>query len=198
MSSVVVLTSRWAYWGERSLRDAIRLQVKGKVEVLRADKSRTITAGISRSGIRFKMPAPLVVRLLKFKGYKYENEEIKYSDDAVYERDKNICQYWHQDERGKRFKYRCTTEERTIDHVLPQSRGGKTSFDNCVCSCWTCNTKVKKNRTPKEAGLVLIRQPYTPKHRKGDMAYITFSFNPSSKAHQAYYEYMQVDFSHVV
>ena len=198
MSSVVVLTKYHAYWGERSIRDAIRLHVNGKVEILRADESRTITGSVSRDGVRFKMPAPLVVRLLDFAGYHYKNEEINYSDDAVFERDRNVCQFYHYDAQDKPFKYRCTTEERTIDHVLPQSRNGKTCFENCVCACRTCNNKVKKNRTPKEAGLKLIRQPYTPRHRKGDWAVFSFSYNPQSRAHQAYNDYLQVDFTHEI
>ena len=46
MSNVIVLTKYWAFWGERPLKDAIRLVVKGKVEVIKADESRHIKTGI--------------------------------------------------------------------------------------------------------------------------------------------------------
>lgn len=198
MSSVVVLTSQWAYWGERSLRDAVKLCIKGKVEIIKADEDREIRAGISRDGVVFKMPAPLVIRLLNFVGYKLKKEYIRFSDEAIYSRDKNICQYWHRDEKGRKFKYRCSTEDRTIDHVIPRCQGGTSSFKNCVCACRTCNERIKKHHSPQEAGLELIRTPFMPKLRRGDMAVITFSFDPRSKAHKAYFECFGKKFSHVV
>jgi len=199
MASVVVLTRDGYYWGERSLKDIIKLYVKGKVQVLSADESKVIRAGVSRDGVTFKMPAPLVVRLIKFWGYHIKKDTTQYSDQAVFNRDQNICQYWHTDERGNRFKYKCSSVDRTIDHVVPKDQGGTKSFTNCVCACKVCNSDVKKNRTPKEAGLRLIREPKEPKIKKGDMVVINFSFNPSSKAHVAYLrDVMKMDFNHVV
>ncbi len=49
----------------------------------------------------------------------------------------------------------------TIDHVLPKSRGGLTSWTNTVSSCVTCNSK-KDNKTPEEAGMKLLNQPHVP------------------------------------
>jgi len=189
--SVVVLTNTFAYWGERDLHDALRLIVKGKVEVVSADESHQVRAGIGRDGLVVKMPAPLVVRLLEFSGIRIKREEVAWSPEAVYERDKNVCQFWHHDEKtGKRFKHKCSTDERTIDHLIPKSRGGKNSFLNCVTACQTCNIKLKKNRTPLEAGMELHRLPETPKRRRGDMVVLSFNFNPSNKAHQALVEVM--------
>ena len=51
--------------------------------------------------------------------------------------------------------------ELNIDHVLPKSRGGGTSWENLVISCIPCNAK-KDNKTPKEAGMHLLRKPYRP------------------------------------
>jgi len=196
MTSVVVLTKNYNYWGERSLEDAILLYFRGKIEILKADESKVIRAGVSKEGVRVKMPAPLVVRLLEFVGYKIKKDRLDYSDEAVFERDRSICQYWHTDEKGKRFKYRCTSDEKTIDHVIPKDQGGTKSYTNCVCSCKHCNNVLKKNRTPKEAGMELIREPKEPALRKGDMVIMTFSFNPHSKAHKAFNEIMGVEFSH--
>ena len=189
--SVVVLTQTFAYWGERPLHKAISLIVKGKAEIVRADESREIRAGIRPDGIVVKFPVPLVVRLLEFSGIRVKREEVAWSPEAVYERDKNVCQFWHHDEKtGKRFKFKCTTDERTIDHLIPKSRGGKNTFFNTVTACQTCNIKVKKNRTPLEAGMELHRLPETPKRRKGDMVVLTFNFNPLNQAHQALVEVM--------
>jgi 5-methylcytosine-specific restriction endonuclease McrA len=197
MTSVVVLTQNYVYWGERSLEDALKLYFRGKIEILEADESREIRAGISKNGVVFKMPAPLVIRLLNFVGYKIKKEKIQFSEDAVYQRDSNTCQYWHYDDKGKPFKYRCTAEERTIDHVVARSKGGENSFTNCVCACRYHNITVKKNHLLEDVGLKLIRKPEVPKSRKGDMAIMSFSFNPHNRAHKAFYEHMGVTFSHI-
>ena len=197
MSSVVVLTENFAYWGERDLYDAINLWYKGKAEILKADESRLIRSGINRNGVTLKIPAPLVIRLLKFTGFKVKEEKIQYSHDAVYERDKNICGYWHFDAKGRRFRYRCDHESRSIDHIIPQFAGGPDSFTNCICACKNCNINIKKNHTLEESGLQLVKSPVVPKRRKGDMVVITFAFNPSNKAHVALYDYLGTQFNHV-
>ena len=49
-----------------------------------------------------------------------------------------------------------------MDHVLPRSQGGQTTWENAVCSCLKCNTK-KGSRTPSEARMKLLTQPKAPK-----------------------------------
>ena len=49
----------------------------------------------------------------------------------------------------------------TLDHILPRSRGGQTTWDNVVAACRACNMR-KGNRTPEEAGLVLRKHPGRP------------------------------------
>ena len=46
----------------------------------------------------------------------------------------------------------------TLDHVLPRSRGGESSWDNLVACCKKCNHR-KGNRTPEESGMHLLRRP---------------------------------------
>ena len=48
--------------------------------------------------------------------------------------------------------------ELTLDHIVPKSRGGPKTWDNIVTSCHKCNTK-KAARTPKEAGMKLLKEP---------------------------------------
>jgi hypothetical protein len=136
------------------------------------------------------MPAPLVVRLLDFVGVHIKSDKIKWSKDAVYERDKNVCQYYHRDEKGRRFRYLCKKEELSIDHIIPRSRGGQDTFINTVTACKTCNIKKKRSKTPAEAGMELIRLPEIPKRRKGDMVIMSFYFNPDNMAHRAFKELM--------
>ena len=191
MSNVIVLTKYWSFWGERSLQDAIKLIVKGKVEVLKTDESKDIKAGISRNGITFKMPAPLVIRLLEFGGVKIKTDKIKYSKEAVYQRDNFNCQYYHYNDNGKRYVHKCSKDEVTLDHVIPKCQGGADkTFENSVTSCRWHNVDVKKGRTPKEAGLELVQKPTVPIQRKGDMVILRFQFNPESNAHRAFQEIM--------
>jgi 5-methylcytosine-specific restriction endonuclease McrA len=79
--------------------------------------------------------------------------DVKFSRKNIYLRDKSRCQYC-----GKRFR----TEELNLDHVVPVSRGGKSTWENVVCSCIRCNIR-KGNRTPDEAALTLISKPAKPK-----------------------------------
>jgi CRISPR/Cas system Type II protein with McrA/HNH and RuvC-like nuclease domain len=51
--------------------------------------------------------------------------------------------------------------ELNLDHVIPRSRGGQSAWDNVVCSCHRCN-RIKGGRTPAEAGMRLLRQPFRP------------------------------------
>lgn len=67
-------------------------------------------------------------------------------------RDRHLCAFC-----GFTFK----PEDLTVDHVIPQSRGGETSFSNCVSACSPCNS-LKADRLPEEAGMPLLYVPYVP------------------------------------
>ena len=54
-------------------------------------------------------------------------------------------------------------QQLSIDHVVPRSRGGETSWENVVCSCLTCNTK-KGGRTPQRGRMNLLKPPAKPTH----------------------------------
>jgi len=94
---------------------------------------------------------PRVVRLLEYN--KVPNKKVRLSRRNIYYRDGNICQYC-----GKKFN----TQDLNLDHIIPSSRGGKSTWKNLVCSCYKCNTK-KRDRTPREAGVKLIREPFEPR-----------------------------------
>lgn len=55
-----------------------------------------------------------------------------------------------------------------MDHVKPKSCGGPKTWENIVTSCKSCNTK-KKNKTPKQANMPLLRKPYVPRVRMIDL-----------------------------
>ncbi len=71
----------------------------------------------------------------------------------VFWRDNYQCQYC-----GFVFKF----DDLTMDHVTPKSKGGEKSWENIVTSCKTCNSK-KRDRTPKEAKMPLIKKPHSPR-----------------------------------
>lgn len=77
----------------------------------------------------------------------------RFSARNIWLRDGGRCQY-----SGRKL----SRAEGNIDHVVPQSRGGATSWENCVLACRKINTR-KADRTPAEAGLRLIRTPEQPR-----------------------------------
>lgn len=63
---------------------------------------------------------------------------------------------------GHECVYCGSPEELTIDHVLPRSRGGPSTWENLVTCCRPCNTE-KGARTPEEVGFTIPRRPARPK-----------------------------------
>jgi 5-methylcytosine-specific restriction endonuclease McrA len=72
---------------------------------------------------------------------------------GIWERDGGICQY-----TGRKL----TPKEGNIDHVVPRSRGGKSSWENCVLAHREVNSQ-KADRLPHEAGLRLRKRPAAPR-----------------------------------
>ena len=98
-----------------------------------------------------EIQVPRVIRLL---GYdKLPKQTVKFNRRNIFARDNNQCQYC-----GKKYP----TSELSLDHIVPRSRGGRSTWENVVCACVGCNVK-KGGRTPKEAHLRLIRKPEKPK-----------------------------------
>ena len=101
--------------------------------------------------VNFEIQVPRVIRLLFYD--RLPKQTIRFNRRNIFARDANRCQYC-----GRRFP----TSELSLDHVIPRSRGGETSWENIVCSCVKCNVK-KGGRTPHEASMQLIRPPVRPK-----------------------------------
>ncbi len=111
---------------------------------------------------RFQIKAPTVVICRSYAKIPPRTPHLNSS--AIFERDGYVCQYC-----GKRFD----RQHLNLDHVIPQDPryGGKTTWDNIVCSCKSCNTR-KANRLPNEAGMNLLKRPKAPGPRP-----VTFDFN---------------------
>ncbi|MBE2215053.1 MAG: HNH endonuclease [Opitutaceae bacterium] len=102
---------------------------------------------------RHRIRVPRVILLSIFD--KLPRKELKLTRNNVFERDSDRCQYC-----GHIFD----RKDLNLDHVIPRHYGGKTTWENVVCSCIKCNTR-KANRLPHEAGMRLVRKPVRPKWR---------------------------------
>jgi 5-methylcytosine-specific restriction endonuclease McrA len=100
---------------------------------------------------RYRIEKPEVILLRHYGGR--PRHEVTFSRKNLYRRDQYTCQY---------CGIRLPSEELSIDHVIPKSRGGKTAWDNCVLACIRCNTK-KANKTLREVGFQLICKPEKPR-----------------------------------
>ena len=101
--------------------------------------------------VRFELAVPRIIRLLWYD--RLPRRPVKLNRRNIYGRDRSRCQYC-----GKKFP----TSELTLDHIVPRSRGGQTSWTNLVCCCVKCNVR-KGGRLPTEAGLRLVVEPVRPK-----------------------------------
>ncbi len=94
---------------------------------------------------------PRVIVLLAYEHL--PKARVRFSRFNIYARDDSTCQYC-----GRRLP----RSELNLDHVLPRSRGGSTTWENVVCSCVACNLR-KGGRSPGEAGMRLMRAPSRPR-----------------------------------
>ena len=125
-----------------TVRRAVVLLLKEKAEILeRADwELHSATRSMSR---------PVVIRLVAYVRIPRDTHRRKITRRAVFARDNWTCQYC-----GARSNL-------TVDHVIPRSKGGGSSWDNIVASCAPCNRR-KGNALPRQVGMRLLKQPRTP------------------------------------
>lgn len=102
--------------------------------------------------VSFEIEVPKIIRLLFYD--KLPQSSVKFNRRNIFARDENKCQYC-----GQRFP----TSELSLDHIVPKTYHGKTTWTNIVCACTECNKK-KGGRTPEQAGMKLTRKPVKPKH----------------------------------
>jgi 5-methylcytosine-specific restriction endonuclease McrA len=122
---------------------AMTLLTLDKVEVV-----EEYDAEVRACSLIIKVPA--VVRLRK--AFRRHAKPVKFSRVNIYARDEYRCQYCGE---------KCSIDELTYDHVIPRSRGGRTTWENIVSCCYECNA-VKANRTPGEACMKLLALPKRP------------------------------------
>lgn len=100
--------------------------------------------------VSLRLRVPEVVLLTRYDNF--PKHRVTFSRKNIFRRDRFACQYC-----GARPR----VDELSIDHVLPRSRGGQSTWTNCVLSCVRCNRR-KGNRRVDEAGMRLLRPATEP------------------------------------
>jgi 5-methylcytosine-specific restriction endonuclease McrA len=106
---------------------------------------------------------------------------VRFSRRNIFLRDRNTCQYC-----GRTFP----TSELNLDHVVPRSRGGTTSWENIVCSCVRCNRR-KGGALPGAVGMRLVAVPAKPQWAP------RYSFAPRGDIHRDWLPFLNlVDYTY--
>ncbi|MBP1712248.1 MAG: endonuclease [Deltaproteobacteria bacterium] len=127
--------------------------VNSQYETFDFDSWRQVRVEINDDAIGLvdrMIKVPRVILLIAYD--RVPKRRVRFSRHNIFARDKNTCQYC-----GKRF----ATSDLNLDHVVPRSQGGVTSWGNVVCSCHRCN-RLKGGLTPVQAGMRLISPPRKP------------------------------------
>jgi len=140
--TVLVLNATYEPLNVTSVWRACSLILSRKAEVLEALPDRLIRSPSTA------LPHPVVIRLVSYvKVPRFTSRRI--TRRALFARDGHRCQYCGS---GARL---------TLDHVVPRSRGGASSWENVVTACAPCNLR-KGDRLPHEAGMPLAQAPRAP------------------------------------
>ena len=169
-SHVLVLNRNYAAMRVVSARRAFVLLFKQIAEIISVEDSQYVTYDFvtwrqvseHRSRyqrehhdwvrcVQFELAVPRIIRLLSCD--RLPRTPVKFNRRNIFARDRNRCQY---------CGHRMPTSELSLDHIVPRSRGGETSWTNIVCCCVRCNVR-KGGRTPDEAGMTLVAEPVKPK-----------------------------------
>lgn len=137
-TSVVLLNASFEPLGRVSFQHAVKMLVREVAVVHEAYGTKMIGPH----------PWPRAVRLVRYIATHWLYRPAAYSREGVLRRDRRTCAY-------------CGGHARTVDHIVPASRGGPWSWMNTVAACSTCNGR-KGARTPAEARMRLRFPPYVP------------------------------------
>ena len=139
MGHVLVLNASYEPLNITTWRRAVVMVLKGKAEGLEHDPDHRI---------REDTLLPTVIRLRHFVRVPYK--QLPLTRRNLFHRDGHRCQYCG-----------ASAEQLSVDHVVPRSRGGLDTWENVTTACLPCNVR-KGNRTPREAGMPLRREPRRP------------------------------------
>lgn len=191
--NVLVLNRLWQAVNVCSARRAFTLLYAGHAQVVDSsegnyqtfnfDQWRDFTGACDEEEsvhtISFKIRVPKIIVLLFFD--KLPKKEVKLTRQNIFDRDQNTCQYC-----GHKFE----RKDLNIDHVIPRDKGGRTTWENIVCSCIPCNTR-KGNKLAREIGMQLIRPPKKPRQRP------FLSFSVSRVPHDSWKHFLDLAYWNV-
>ena len=102
--------------------------------------------------VGFELQAPRIVRLTRFD--RMPLQTVRFNRKNLFARDDHTCQYCGRQK---------PTNQLSLDHVVPRSHGGQTTWENIVCCCLRCNCR-KGGRTPQQARMRLLSRPAKPRN----------------------------------
>ncbi len=144
MSDVLDLNSTYEVMNLATWQRAVALLFEGKAEAVHNTEKRL------HSGKGFEFPLPAVIRMLYF--VKRRPKRVALTKKNVLLRDDYKCGYCGM--QGDRTM--------TVDHVVPKAAGGKSNWENLISACADCNGR-KRDRTPEQARMPLLRKPREPR-----------------------------------
>jgi 5-methylcytosine-specific restriction endonuclease McrA len=139
---VLVLNATFEPINVCTVRRAVVLLLKEKAEVIERSEWDLHSENLTLS-------RPVVIRLVSYVRIPRDTHRRKITRRAVFARDEWTCQYC-----GSRSNL-------TVDHVVPKSKGGASSWTNIVASCAPCNRR-KGDALPRQVGMRLLREPRSP------------------------------------
>lgn len=164
---VLVLNRLWQAINVVDVRRALTLLFVGRTHVVGDDLAvhtwetwSELSQGAPQDadlvrGPSVQLRVPRVIQMIELE--RLPRPGVRFTRANVFRRDRHRCQYCGRHARNTRLN---------LDHVLPRSRGGATSWRNIVVSCVRCNSH-KGNRRPEEAGMRLQRDPEQPRWHPG-------------------------------
>jgi 5-methylcytosine-specific restriction endonuclease McrA len=145
MTSVLVLNSTYEPMTVSAWQRAVELVFAGKAEIVHETGKQLRSAG------GFAMPLPSVIRMLYY--IRRKPKRVALTKKNVLLRDDYLCGYCG--EQGDR-------DTMTVDHIVPVSHGGRSTWTNLASACAPCNGR-KRDRTPEQARMPLRRKPFEPR-----------------------------------
>jgi 5-methylcytosine-specific restriction endonuclease McrA len=172
-SGVLVLNRSFMPVHITSVRRALILLYQGvakavneQYELFNFDDWRELTPQEGQDTVGLVNSIILVPRVILLLSYdRIPKRNVRFSRMNIFLRDRNTCQYCLRT---------LPRRELNIDHVIPRSRGGTSTWENVVCSCLECNRQ-KGGRTPEEANMRLPHKPRRPRWTPQ----MSFKLNPN-------------------
>ena len=155
LNDIQILALDRAFTPDRwmSIPEALNLLSRDAISYHLGETALTLRGGINAAtGKQSTLNLGSIIVLKSNQWLVRDHHHSPFSRALLFKRDKHLCAYC-----GNRFP----TSELTMDHILPASRNGDTSWTNIVTACKSCNQK-KADRTPSEANMALLYVPYQP------------------------------------